>query len=365
MNRTTCWLSGVVAVLLLLVTCTTPEKLPVGDGAAMQISRADRALERGDPGYESQLQVLWFGTMCHVIQLGDLVVLTDPFVTSGAPLLKMRSDPRRVGETFGRMKNPPDAIFVHHGHSDHLLDAHAAMALPRWRGAEVKLYAGKTSKNILAGWQNPAVMEDVHAIDPAGARQWNRVPLSAAKASLGYSLRFMPLPSRHGAHLKCGKVLFSDNVTAPRTTPPSRIGHYQSGEVFNFLLELKSPSATRYALHGFPVGDLPGSFPPSKYPLDLAFVSVPPADAGPEYPIGILRKMASSHLVLTHFNNFFDEDLDQALSAGGFGIRPLIRKVQGSFAADPGAYPRFEAFLVPTPAMISADGVVRNVISIP
>ena len=164
-----------VAMVVAITTCSTVPKVPDVDGAVMELGRLTDALFPGESGYDSTLQLSWLGTACHYIQLGDLGILTDLFVTNGVSLgslMNLRSDPKRVSETLKRVQSPPDAVFVNHAHSDHILDAHAAMELQSWKQHRVLLYGGRSVRNILAGWGDDDVLRRTHEITASQRDVW-------------------------------------------------------------------------------------------------------------------------------------------------------------------------------------------------
>lgn len=142
-------------------SCMSEPRMPAMDGAVVEVRRSGVSLAPGDPGYADTLQLFWFGSGCHLIRLGHLSVMTDPFVTNGTRITNARTDPQRVAATFAKL-SPPDAIVINHSHIDHLLDAYAALTLPAWRDARVPLHGGRSSRNLLAGWNDDEVLARHH-----------------------------------------------------------------------------------------------------------------------------------------------------------------------------------------------------------
>jgi L-ascorbate metabolism protein UlaG (beta-lactamase superfamily) len=182
-----------LAALALFSTCAKPAKMPALDGAHIEIRRSGRPLRAGDPRYADTLQLYWFGTACHVIQLGELSLLTDPFVTNNLKLRGMESNPSRVSETFGRMA-PPDAVLVNHSHHDHILDAYAAMTQPCWKSLEVPLFGGPSAVNLLAGYEAGLTSPRWHAVQHENTFQ-------IETGEPGYRAKVTPYRSAHSPHL--------------------------------------------------------------------------------------------------------------------------------------------------------------------
>jgi hypothetical protein len=97
-------------LVVLLATCVGPPRMPALDGAVIEIRRSDQALPAGARGPSNELQLYWFGSACHLIRLGEVSVLTDPFVTNNLEAFGLVSDPARVAATLGRIEPPDDVV---------------------------------------------------------------------------------------------------------------------------------------------------------------------------------------------------------------------------------------------------------------
>jgi L-ascorbate metabolism protein UlaG (beta-lactamase superfamily) len=353
-----------VGLVVLLATCRQAPKMPAADGAVIEIRRSDGAVAKSDSSYEKTLQIYWFGTACHLIQLGNISVLTDPFVTNDFKLAGMKSSPPRVAETLGRI-HPPDLILVNHSHHDHVLDAFTAMSQSTWRKQKVPLFGGTSCKNLLAGWRDAEVDARVHAIPDAGGR----LSLSPALEN-GHQIKVTAFRSKHSPHLKCGFTLANGIIKRPRKSVPRSFLNFQAGEVFNFLIELKSPSASfNIFILGAPfdLEKLPDSLSEAGTRIDVAIILAPTADNVPGYPEDHLNRLRPKHVILSHFNTFMREDPDAQLAILGkdnIQMPKLSRDVQSTFVRNAASYPEFEKVYIPAITKIESDGSVRNVIRI-
>lgn len=352
--------AGLVA---LLATCARAPRMPALDGAVIEIRRSDQALRPGDPGYADTLQLFWFGTACHLIQLGGISVLTDPFVTNELDLFHMGSNPQRIRTTLARIA-PPDCVLINHSHHDHILDAHAAMAQDSWRTRNVPLYGGKSAANLLAGF-------DGGAIDPRWHTIVHHQSVRIDPGDPGHGATVTAFRTDHGAHLKCGFTLANGLVSKPRQSPPRRLTDFQAGEVFNFLIELRSPSGARFNVFylgaPFDLEKRPESLPPAGMRIDVAIILAPTADNVPGYPERHLAQLQPRHIVLSHFNSFAKEDPEAQLALGGIDfvkMPKLSRDVQSTFAGKASEYPQFEKLHIPAITIMGEGGEARNVIRI-
>ncbi|MGI9240381.1 MAG: MBL fold metallo-hydrolase, partial [Verrucomicrobiales bacterium] len=246
------------AVVAVLATCAKSPRMPALDGAIIEIRRSDQALHPGDSGYSDTLQLFWFGTACHLIQLGGTSVLTDPFVTNELDVFRMASNPERIDATLARIK-PPDCVLINHSHHDHILDAHAAMAQDQWLSLGVPLYGSQSAVNLLAGFDGGQIDPRWRTIAPGQA-------VSIATRAPGHSTNVTAFRTEHGAHLKCGFTLANGLIEEPRRSPPRRLTDFQSCEVFNFLIELQSPGGSKFSVFylgaPFDLDKRPDSLPP-------------------------------------------------------------------------------------------------------
>lgn len=347
----------------LLATCAGPPKMPALDGAVIEIRRSDRAPPAGARGHSDELQLYWFGSACHLIRLGDVSVLTDPFVTNDLQAFGLASDPARVEATLGRI-DPPDAVVVNHSHHDHLLDAYPALSLPRWKARGVPLYGGSSAIHLLAGFEAGRIDPRWHAV-----QHGSRIRLSGTPP--GYSVTLTAYQTKHAAHLKCGYTFANRRIARPRTTPPRNLTDYQSGEVFNYLIELRAPGGVEFNVLylGAPyhLDKLPESQPPAGTRIDVAIILAPSADNVRDYPREHLARLQPKHIVLSHFNTFITEDPDEQLAYGPVdfvNLPRLSREVQAAFALNEASYPGFEKLYIPALTRIDDQGRARNVIRI-
>ncbi|MFN0126045.1 MAG: MBL fold metallo-hydrolase [Verrucomicrobiales bacterium] len=350
-------------LVVVLATCAGPPKMPALDGAVIEIRRSDRALPDGARGHSDELQLYWFGSACHLIRLGDVSVLTDPFVTNDLELFGLASDPARVAATLGRI-TPPDAVVINHSHHDHLLDAYPAVSLPRWKARGVPLYGGESAINLLAGFEGGRINPRWHAVDH-GTR------IHVAGGTPGYSATITAYQTKHAAHLKCGYTFANGRIQRPRTTPPTTITDFQAGEVFNYLIEMRAPGGVEFNVLylGAPyhLDELPDSQPPAGTRIDVAIILAPSADNVHHYPRKHLARLQPKHIVLSHFNTFITEDPDEQLAYGPVDfvhLPHLSREVQATFALKEACYPRFEKLYIPAITRIDEQGEARNVIRI-
>lgn len=355
---------GGIAILstLFVSACLNGPPMPALSGAVIEVRRSDASIKGKEPGFEDTLQLYWFGSGCHLIQLGELSVLTDPFVSNGPPLFSPESRKTRVAETFGRIE-PPETVVINHSHFDHFLDAYPALALERWREARVPLHGGLSCKNLISGWDDAAVTERCEVIPEEGG------PVEVGRVPEGYRLEVMAYPGTHGPHTKCGFTAFNGKVKAPLTHQPRWNGDYQTGEVFNFWIKVSRGTKSFTVFYLGAIGDLKAI--PDRFPdggnLDVVLLCAPGADKVPGYPEEALLRLKPRHVVLSHFNTFLKEDPDRQLSVGPFDLihlDELSREIQRVALHNTEGYTSFEKLHIPAVTVMEEDGRGRNVIRI-
>ena len=264
-----------------------------------------------------------------------------------------------VAATLKRIP-PPDAVLVNHSHHDHILDAAAAMRLPGWRADRVPLYGGQSSKNLLAGYGDPDLDARCHAVSHHGA-----IVLK------GGDIKVTAYRTVHGVHLKCGFTLADGLITKPRDSPPRRLLDFQTGEAFNYLIELRRPGGGTFKILclGAPADleKFPDSMPPAGTEIDVAIILAPTWENVEGYPRDHLARLKPRHIVLSHFNTFAEEDPDAQLSLAGLDfvkMPKLSREVQSTFVRNAATYPQFEKLHIPAITQFGSGGKARNVIRI-
>jgi L-ascorbate metabolism protein UlaG (beta-lactamase superfamily) len=344
----------------LLSACFKGPPMPAMDGAVIEVRRSKLSLASSDPLFDETLQISWFGSACHLIQLGEVRVLTDPFVTNGFRVFSNVSDPKRVEATLGHL-SPPQAILVNHAHFDHFLDAHAALVQEEWAKAGVPLYGGPTCKNLLAGFQTPGLLERCHSILQPGV-------IINRSLGGGKHLRVTAFASKHSPHFECGLTLANGVLTKPLSSPPLAMTDFPTGEVFNYLIELSAggKTFTVFYLGGFfDLGKFPDSLPPIGTHIDVAILTAASHLNVPGYPEEHLARLRPRHIVLNHFNTFMAEKPDEQLAILGrdfVKLGQLTRDVQATFARAGKAYPEFEAMHIPAITRMEAKDRGRNVL---
>ncbi|MDD5322947.1 MAG: MBL fold metallo-hydrolase [Methylococcales bacterium] len=344
--------------------------MPVRSGMMMEVKPSDTIRFDTNP---DRLQIYWFGTASHYIQFGEIALLTDPFVTAELEKhRKAQSDQLEVKRTFGRLKQPPDAIFIGHSHGDHLLDAHTAMLkISTWN--QVPLYGSQSTQYILMGHGNSDLNDRVKVVKSTPYGEWVPLPISKQKSDKGYSIEYMALKTAHTPHFSFAPLLvdnfsFSGTlldgiIDKPLSKPPTSMD-YQSGEVYNFLFRFRHDNTEFIVMmlgSPMPLIDYPQSLPPQGIPIDVVFGLTANADNVNDYPKEQMERLKPRVIILSHFNNFFHKNADEILHIEG---HPLVDIEQYLLDVQKIAdYPGFEKIIVP--AITEFDGdLIRNVILI-
>ena len=357
---------SLLIALLLLVSvvisaCLSRKTLPAASGMMVQVRPAKTSLPSNHHQANQTLQVSWFGSGCHLLQLGDQVILTDPFFTSPTFTRGLHSRNLFVKSILEHIPNP-QAILVNHSHFDHFFDAQAALQTRGWENTH--LYGGQTCEHLIAGWQEDSLTKRVRALPQAGGQQ-----------SLRNGLSFHSYRSRHSPHLSCGITLLDHTLSKDRTTPPRLITDFPAGETYNFLIRMRSstgpgphPEFTIFYLAApADLKELPNSVPQYLPPVDLVIVPAPGQDKVPNFPGEHLARLRPRHVLIDHFNHFIAKESDRRLELLGIDIakpEELSRKIQNAVNKDSVWKKRFEAIHIPSLTIITPDQPAKNVVLI-
>lgn len=310
--------TGLVAgVVITLPGCST---LPVQNRNVMTISREPPRLNTNDLRYDSTLQIRWLGTAAFSIQMGDALIVTDPYFTPFRPFRTlagpMKPDPALNEAKAALIHTNPLAIFVGHAHYDHILDAVELLKAGGWTNAP--LYGSETATNIvhgLAGGEPSFPMSTVvtgttRLIGTAG----------------GVTVKYRAFPVKHAPHLGC-ITLFKGTVDRLPAKPPQDDCDFPDGGVYVFDFEFSSQSATQN------VWFTSSSSLPEITTNDRADVLILCAALWKnvdEYPGRLTTNLQPRHIVLSHHDDIFQTNSGPVQEGFGVKLNTLLAKLQSN-----------------------------------
>lgn len=326
--------SGKAIVGLFLVICGygCASRFPVREGESLTYARCEKPIPPGGAGYERTLQVRWLGTSCHLIQVGDISVLTDPYFSHFRPTKmafgKIASDVECVRRWTHDLPKP-QAIFVGHAHYDHMFDLAETLRQRNWHGTPI--YGGPTMANIAAGY-GAGIERDCRV--PQVGPDWIEID--------GPRLAYRAFSANHAPHLP-GVFFFPGEVTTPRTTPPTRARHFPVGETFAYLFRLRGSDQSEFTVFindaatdgtvGIP-DDLPQG-------VDVAILCVPGWRNVDDYPVEAIRRLRPRVIVLSHLNNFLQEGWAKRELVATADLKGFLERARSACN-----YPEFERIVV-------------------
>jgi hypothetical protein len=293
--------------LLLLAGCVHPGRVCQGICAGQDVP----------PGQGVEVQYLGSGGV--LFRRGDDVILTAPFysnpslwhVNAGPGL----SDVTRIDEMLRRLKvdlSQARAILVGHSHYDHLMDVPwIARRAPR---AEV--YGNDTMRHILASIETRDIHRRAHSLQPFMAAH-DGAP-GEWRTLIPGRVRVLAIKSDHAGHL--GPIdllnpfgLHPDEEAQPRTALPDTPGGYRRGQPLAFLIDFMEGDRVVFRVHyqdaaaRFPSGRPPRELIDQGRAVDLAVVCVGSYLNAGDYPESLLRAVKAGHVLLAHWEWFFDD----------------------------------------------------------
>ncbi len=323
---------SLTGLFLALSTSGCSRPFPVREGEVLTYSRCEIPIPPGGVGFDRTLQIRWLGTACHLIQVGDTAVLTDPYFSHYSPARVMFGTVASDADTVRRWTHDlprPQAIFIGHAHYDHLLDLAETLRQRTWSGTPI--YGGPTMAHIAAGYGESIENNcRVPQVDP----DWVEID--------GPRLAYRAFPAQHAPHF-AEMVLFPGKLTAPRTTPPTRAKQFPLGETFAYLFRLRGnePSEFTVFIAGAATDGTVGIPDDLPHGVDVAIFCVPGWKNVKDYPEEAIRRLRPRVIVLSHLDNFLQQGWEKRELVATASLRKFLDKARGACN-----YPEFERIVI-------------------
>ena len=89
--------------------------MPVPHSSVDLVRKSSPELAASDPEYGNTLQVRWLGTASYIMQVGDVLLLTDPFYSYHSMLAagvgEVKSEPKNVARIANELKSLAKRVF--------------------------------------------------------------------------------------------------------------------------------------------------------------------------------------------------------------------------------------------------------------
>ena len=285
----------ICAVCLLLCACG--KQMPVPHSSVDLVRKSSPEFTSSNPNYGTTLQVRWLGTASYIMQVGDVLLLTDPFYSYHSMLAagvgEVKSEPKNVARIANELKSlpKPKAIFIGHSHYDHMLDVAALYKEMDWE--DIPIYGSETTRNILMGYHQGL------------EKHWVKINLETDWHEVAPGLRYQAYPIQHAPHMK-GVELFAGRVNQPRSTVPLKAKDFRCGPTYAYVFEFYTQKrrftiyftgAATNAPLGFPGPDVPN--------VDLAILCVPGWLLVKGYPAEFVQRLKAPYIMASHYDDFF------------------------------------------------------------
>jgi hypothetical protein len=255
----------------------------------------------------------YYGAGGWLIQWGDTVVLTAPYVSnfSLTRLLASRTTGLKLAADVPQLKqttaNTPIAqtsvILIGHGHVDHTADVPALFSEGIINTKPV-LIADRSTTNQLA-----ALKDSFSCIAPIDYRE----PEADAKKCPVPRVRITPVHHAHAPHLQIAGLdvaAFGGRINEPMTEPPSRASDYKLGYTWAYVIDLLDEKGNiAFRIHyvdaaGEPPHGLASHNLNSQRDVDVHIACVPGFEQTDEYPDGVLGYHHVKYALLAHWEDF-------------------------------------------------------------
>jgi len=303
------------------------------------------------------VEVRFVGVGGFYIRRGSQAILTAPLFSSpswlsvgvGQIATKPEKAPswlRKVGLAETDLRGVT-SILAGHGHYDHLLDVPSVYPLV---APDAEVFTNLSAKRTLAGYEtgpsethvpnDKVIPLDDQAVaydgDPAGRWQW----LVDEKDPAG-GIRMLALKSEHAAQFE----LFGERLSfwegervAAAASPPRKAAEWPQGQVLAFLIDFLDPVAPHpvvFRIHYAdsascaPCGLVPHRLHDDR-PVDLLILNAGGSESMAGYPKEMIENTCAKHVLLGHWENFFEEYEKPEKLAKVPGIDRFLKRVQES-----------------------------------
>jgi L-ascorbate metabolism protein UlaG (beta-lactamase superfamily) len=260
--------------------------------------------DRGTVGDETGLKAHFMGVCCFYIEFGGIGLMTDPFWSHlslrRVAFGRIGPDPRQIDPYLPSLGNC-HAVLVGHNHYDHVMDLPYVIDKLH---PEALIGGSRTLVHTFApmrlGREWHALNDRAASVDQVGA------PLMAA----GGRLRILAIRSGHPAQY-LGFHLFRKQLSEERSSPPTRVGHYQEGLTLAYLVDWLNEEgsvAARVYIQTSSRGDPDGFFPASvleQAPVDLAVLAMDCANKKAKGETNIIDFIQPKAVIFCHWEDFF------------------------------------------------------------
>lgn len=331
-------------------------------------------IEAHQSDYDTTVQVRFLGVGGFVIRRGNDAVLTAPLY-SNPDQEEIQGELRPKVDVISELHPPiPNvkAILVGHAHYDHLMDVPWVWA----RSPNATIYGNESMANILNGYTVNVQEEPVPRIPAERVRALNRgsnnvvdyrmcvqrggppgfVPEEAAAKGSWVSvpnsrIRVRALCSEHPPQVLKLLHLWPGRVYRPRFAPPSQSRDYQEGETLAYLIDFLSEDGTQPVFRVYyqdaPTAPRIGEVSPEllqEKAVDLALLCVGNF-FDVDDPTHIVRNTSPRHIILGHWENFFEPQRDDPRGIPLANVKKAFRVIKET--AGPGT-----EVIVPNPQAV-------------
>jgi len=268
-----------------------------------------------------------------LLRMGDAAILTAPFFSNpglvDVGMGRIEADTAAI-DTFLPPIADVKAILVGHAHYDHLMDLPYIL---RTHAPRARAFGSRTAVNLLLGDPelDPDRLISVEEVagDHESPGEWTRVA--------GGRIRFMALRSGHAPHFM-GIHLYQGQLDEPADRLPDRAGGWVEGTPLAYLIDFLSPDGeVVYRVHMQDAASSPpDGFPPplaDGIAVDLAILCAPGFEEVTDYPEGILARLAPSHVLPGHWEDFFRSRHETTRAVPGTDLEGFLGRMEAALPA--------------------------------
>lgn len=314
-------LNLVIIVGIFLISCSKTERIL---DKQKILRRETVALHFHDRVDTSFFQYLGCGGL--YIKNKSTAILIDPFFSNPGLLRsalstfrlgKIRSHKKDIDFGVGRIFDTigikdlkgVKAVFVAHGHYDHLMDV--PYVYRAYLDPQTKIYCNRSSintvRNVVPQGNLVSIEEDYSLINYTGTVYYFH-------NNHKDSVRVIPILSDHNPHFK-GLKLYNGNtcdscIDYADPLAKTNVNDWKEGKTFSFLIDfVKNGQITLRIFVQSSSCNGPAGFPPEELlqqkNVDLAFLGVASYHFSCDYPWEYINYMKPTYISFIHWENFF------------------------------------------------------------
>jgi ribonuclease BN (tRNA processing enzyme) len=266
-----------------------------------------------------------------------------------------------IGISEDELKNQTKAVFVAHGHYDHLLDV--PYVEKHWLGDHVGVYVNESGYNTCYHAVKDTLL--LHKVEPYMSHDDVIGNPILILGDNGSTIKVYPIKAAHNPHIPPGIKFFKGSVKKPipyynDPEARTRAGDWREGQTVSFLIDFVKDNKIQFRMFVQSSScDYPMGMPPAKLleqkGIDLAVLGIASYHFSKKtYPCKYLDTLKPHKVMLIHWEDFFRHYDKTPRAVRGTSVRKFFKlysTCQPSVDADCEGSGTIYKYILPTPGV--------------